>query len=180
MSKDFYSVSNLDISHIIKWFAANKLVQNLDEMNILELITKNSSHSTLCIGYKEKYIEEVVNTKFLGLEIDNNLNWKNRTEQMIRNLSGACYAVRSLVHISNHNTLKSVYYAYFHSIIKHGIISWGNSSDTGKILTLQNEIVSIMAIAQCRTSCRSLFKLEILPVHAHNQEVFKQIIYTQF
>ena len=81
--KDFYSVSNLDISHIIKWFAANKLVLNLDEMNIMELITKNSSHSTLCIGYKERYIEEVVNTKFLGLQFYNNLNGKNRIEQMI-------------------------------------------------------------------------------------------------
>jgi len=34
----------------------------------------------------------VVNTKLLGLQIDNNLNWKNRIEQMIRKLSGACYA----------------------------------------------------------------------------------------
>jgi hypothetical protein len=173
-------VSNLDISHIIKWFAANKLVLNLDEMNIMELITKNSSHSTLCIGYEGKYIEEVVNTKFLGLQIDNNLNWKNRIEQMIPKLSGAYYAVRLLVHISNHNTLKSFYYAYFHSIIKPGIVSWGNSFNTGKILTLQKAILRIMAVTQCRTSCRSLFKLESLPVHAHNQEVFKQITYTQF
>jgi hypothetical protein len=71
--KDFFSVSNLDISHIIKWFAANNLVLNLDEMNVKKLITKNSSYSTLCIGYKEKYVEEVVNTKFHGLQIDNNL-----------------------------------------------------------------------------------------------------------
>jgi len=33
-------VSNLEISHIIKWFAASKLVLNLDEMNIMELITE--------------------------------------------------------------------------------------------------------------------------------------------
>ena len=138
-------------------------------MNSVELITKNSSHSTLYIGFKEKYtVEEVVNTKFLGLEIDNNLNWKNHIEQMIRKLSGACYAVRLLVHISNHNILKSIYYAYFHSIIKHGIISWCNSPNSGKILTLQKEILRITAVAQCRTSWRSLFKLEILPVRAHN------------
>jgi predicted metallopeptidase len=62
--------------------------------------------STLCIGYKEKYIVEVVNTKFLGLQVDNNINWKICIEQMIHKLSGACYAVRLLIHISNHNTLK--------------------------------------------------------------------------
>jgi len=38
--------------------AANNLVPNLDIMNIMKFITKNSSHSTLLVGYKEKYIEE--------------------------------------------------------------------------------------------------------------------------
>jgi len=74
----------------------------------------------LCIGYKEKYIEETVNTKFLGLPIDNNLNWKNHIEKIITDLSGACYAIRLIVHISTINILKSIYYAYFHSAIKYG------------------------------------------------------------
>jgi len=46
-------------------------------MNIMKFITKNSSHSILRIGYKEKYIEETMNTKFLGVQIDNHINWKN-------------------------------------------------------------------------------------------------------
>ena len=33
----------------------------------------NSSHSTLHIGYKEKYIEETNNTEFLGSETDNHI-----------------------------------------------------------------------------------------------------------
>jgi len=50
---------------MIKWFAANNLVPNLDNMNIMKFITKNSSHATLHIRYKEEYIEYRVNTKFL-------------------------------------------------------------------------------------------------------------------
>ena len=52
----------------------------------------------------------------------------NHTEDMIAKLSAACYAVRSAVHNSNSNSNrpKSIYYAYFYSIIKHGIIFWGN------------------------------------------------------
>ena len=104
--------------------------------------------------YKEKYREEMVNTKFLGLPIDNNLNWKNHIEKMITNLSGACYAIRLIVH----NTLKSIYYAYFHSAIKYGRLDWCNSSNSEKIFILQKKIIRIMACAQLRTSCRSLFK----------------------
>jgi hypothetical protein len=57
-----------------KWFAPNNLILNLDKINILKFITKNSSHSTLHIGYKEKYIEQTDNKKFLGLQINNQIN----------------------------------------------------------------------------------------------------------
>jgi hypothetical protein len=40
----------------------------------MKFITKNSSHSTLHVGSKEEHIEEMVNTKFLGLQIRNHLN----------------------------------------------------------------------------------------------------------
>jgi len=63
---DFCSLSNLFLCHTIKWFAANNLGLNLDETNILKFITKNASHSTLHIGYKENYVEETMYTKFLG------------------------------------------------------------------------------------------------------------------
>jgi len=104
---------------------------------------------------------------------------------MIPVWSGACHAVRSMVHVSNISTLKSIYYAYFHSIIKYGIIFWGNSSNSGKIFTLQMKITRIMAGAQPRTSCTSLFRqLKILPVPSqytlslmsfilNNQEIFQ-------
>jgi hypothetical protein len=68
---------------MIKWFAAYKLVLNLDKTSIMKFVTKSTSHSTLHIGYKEKYIEEMVNTKFLCLQIYNNPNRKNHIEQMI-------------------------------------------------------------------------------------------------
>ena len=103
---------------MIKSFPANNLVPNLDETNIMKFITKNLSHATLHIGYRRVY-RRGVNTKFLGVQIDNHPKWMNSTEQMIPKLSGAHYAVRSVVHISNINTLKSI---YFHSDIKYGII----------------------------------------------------------
>jgi hypothetical protein len=65
-----------------KWFTSNKLVLNLDKTNIIKFITNHHS-MILKIGYDEKYIEESMNTKFLGLQIDNHLNWKNHTDLMI-------------------------------------------------------------------------------------------------
>jgi len=101
------------------------------------------------------YIEETVNTKFFCVQTDNHIILKNHTDQMIATLSGACYAVKSVVHDSNINNLKSV---YSDSIIEYGIIFWSNSSNSGNIFTSQNKIIRIMTDEQTRTSGRSLLK----------------------
>jgi hypothetical protein len=62
-------------------------------------------------------LKGTVNTKFLGLQIDNHLNWKAQIEQIIPKLSAACYVLMSMVHLSNIITLKSIYKAHFRSII---------------------------------------------------------------
>ena len=96
-------MSNLVLSRMIQWFAANNLVLKLNKTNIMKFITKNSLHSALHFGYRVKYTEETVNTKFLDLQIDNHIHWKNYTEQMIPELSATRHVVRSTVHISNIN-----------------------------------------------------------------------------
>jgi hypothetical protein len=78
---------------MIEWFTANKLVLYLDKTNITKFKT-NNSHCALRIDYRGKCIEGTINTKFLGLQIDNHLTWKNHFDQMVPKLSGACYAVR--------------------------------------------------------------------------------------
>ena len=67
----------------------------------MKFITKKALHSKLRIGYKLKCIEETNNSKFLGSEIDNHIKWKKHIKQGISKLSGAGYAVQSVVHISN-------------------------------------------------------------------------------
>jgi IS1 family transposase len=88
-------------------------------------------------------------------------------------------------HISVTLTLSNQLTIHIFIVIKYGIIFLGNSSNSGKIFTLQKKIIRIMAGAQPRTSCWSLFKkLEILPVSCqhilllmkfiiNNQEIFQ-------
>jgi hypothetical protein len=74
--EDFYSISNLVLPHSIKCFAANYLFPNLDKMYKIKFITKNLAHSAVHIGYEEKQTQETVNAKFLGLRIDNHVNFR--------------------------------------------------------------------------------------------------------
>jgi hypothetical protein len=100
---------------------SNKLSLNLEKANVMNFITKNSPQYPLNVGYNDKYIEEGVNTEFLGLQSDNHLNWKNHIDQLIPKPSRACYAVRFMLHIININALK-IYFACFHSLMKNEII----------------------------------------------------------
>jgi hypothetical protein len=43
-------------------------------------------------------------------------------EQTVPELSAACYAVRSVQPRMSQETLRMVYYAYFHSVISYGLI----------------------------------------------------------
>jgi hypothetical protein len=85
------------------WFTTNKLALNLGKK-----YSSLKQHTTIW----PKYIKESANMKFLGLQIDNHLNWKYHIDQMVPKLSGTCYPIKSTFHVSNTDTLKSVYYLY--------------------------------------------------------------------
>jgi len=54
------------------------------------------------------------------------------------------------------------YFAYFHSIMRYGIIFWGNATDSCKVFQTGEEgeegVIRIMSGAEPRTSCRGLFR----------------------
>ena len=80
-------------------------------------------------------------------------------------LNSVCYAMWSVkLHVSL-NTLKMIYYSYFHCEMTYGILFWGHSSDSIKIFRLQKKIIRIMIGCGISVSCRKLFSnLEIIPL----------------
>jgi hypothetical protein len=63
------------------------------------------------------------------------------------------------------DTMKLIYFAYFHNLMKYRIIFWGNSSDSKMVFTLEKKTVRIIVGTKPQTPCRDLFKkLKILPL----------------
>jgi len=88
----------------------------------------------------------------------------------IPKLSGVCYALRSMfisVTLSNQFTMHILFcYKIWNNY-------WGKSSNSGKISILPLKIVRIVAGAQPRTSCRSLWTIEgfyLLPTNIYFHE----------
>jgi hypothetical protein len=98
-------------------------------------------------------VEASVNMKFLGLQIDNHLNWTNHVAKLISEFIGACYVFGCIFCVSKSDTMKLVYFAYFHSILKNGIILGGggvNLSNSKKLFILQNKTVKLVAVDKPR------------------------------
>jgi len=63
------------------------------------------------------------------------------------------------------NTLRIIYYSYFHSVMTYCFLFWGNSPDSIKIFRVKKIIIRIMTGCRSTDSCRKLFiNLEILPL----------------
>jgi len=95
-------------------------------------------------------------------------------EQRIAKLCAAGYVITKMVqvHVSNINTIKSIYYTHFNVIRRYGIICGCNSSKSGKIFILHKKGILLMAATPTRTSSRSLFK------HLEFIFVLSQFIYS--
>jgi hypothetical protein len=98
-----------------RWLKVNKLAFNFDKINFMISYTDIKTCFNLNIRYDDKTIEEAEKNKFLSLQIDSTLNWKTYSLNGI--VHQAQHALlRGQFHHSKTETLKLVYFPYFHSI----------------------------------------------------------------
>ena len=104
--------------------------RSLVKTYFIQFTNKSTCTSDIQITYEDKQISIVNETKFLGLFINNNLSWKTHIECIKTKLSSACYAVRSVKPFLTINTLKMIYYSYFHSLMMTLACCSGETSQT--------------------------------------------------
>jgi hypothetical protein len=126
---------------------------NFDKTYFIQFTNKYTCTSDIQTTYEDKQISTVNETKFLLLFINNNLSWNTHIESIKSKLSSASYAVRSVKPFLTINTLKMIYYSYFHSVMTFGLLFWGNSRDSIKIFGLQKKIIRIMAGCRYVENC---------------------------
>jgi hypothetical protein len=110
------------------------------------------------IIYQKKIIIGINNTKFLGLELDKSMSWKNHVQKILPKLRSACYLARRMYPCCKSNALGMIYFAYFDADMEHGIIFWGDSVESKRIFQKQKRIIRIMTGCSSRISCGTLFQ----------------------
>jgi len=119
---------------------------------------KNNSDYDLKLNYQGNYVKSSINSKSVGLIIDDSLSWKAHIDQMMSKLNSACFVIQTIHAIMSQETLRMVYFAYIHSIMSHVIILGGNQPHNEKIFKIQKKMIRIITNSRAKDSCRELFK----------------------
>jgi len=146
-----------------RWFQKNSLTLNLNKTNLVHFAAKTTVNIPDCIKLGQNRLINSQTINFLGLTLDYTLSWSPHIARICNKLRSACYILRILKPTLTAQNLKTIYFAYFHSIMSYGIF-WGNSTDNDDIFKLQKRAIRVMTNSSNRTSCRGLFKeLGFLP-----------------
>lgn len=156
--------SNVLLGSLYNWFCSNKLLLNPTKTEVVVFHTpQNKNDHKISVNIEGSNLKQVSHTKFLGLHLDQHLDWSIHCAHIIKKLNIVCYQLRVLSTILNITSLIEVYYANAQSLIAYGIIFWGNSSSTKQVFVVQKRLIRTITKCKRNVSCRTKFrKLKIL------------------
>ena len=79
---------NKELDNISEWLTANKLTLNVSKSNFIIFHNKaNKTKHSLDLNINGENLKQKVSTKYLGLLIDDQLNWKHHIEHLNKKLA---------------------------------------------------------------------------------------------
>ena len=115
-----------DLTIISDWFKANKLTLNKNKTVCMLFNSKNKMKNNPSISIDGEAIPFVDHTKFLGVWIDNKLNWKEHTERLLIKLKQNSHLLYQSKNFLTPHAKKIIYYAQIYSHLMYGLSIWGN------------------------------------------------------
>ena len=124
--------------------------------------------SELKIGINDTEIERKSITKFLGVQIDDKLNWKAHITHICSKVSKSIAILRKVRSIFPSNILKMIYMSLIYSYINYCILIWGSADKTivEPLFKLQKKAIRIISRSNYLEHTAPLFKsLKLLTVY---------------
>jgi exonuclease III len=174
---DFFYQINKMLKELDNWFDANLLKLNFHKTHYMEFKTRKQLNYNVQVLHNSNCIINASVTKFLGLLIDETLTWNQHVQQLIKKMTTASYALRSVKHSLPIETLKIIYYASVHSIMSYGIIFWGTATGANKVFLTQKKILKIIYNIRPRDSSREIFKQNQI-FTLYSQYIYSLLLFT--
>ena len=101
------------------------------------LFQKNNKTSEIDLKVKDMIITSQTETKFLGMWLDQSLNWHSHIQKLTLKVKRNKYLLNNGKQLMDQSTKRLVYYSHIASHIHYGILLWGNNASKEQLNKLQ-------------------------------------------
>ena len=144
--KMLYRQANDILFKIYEYCVANRIILNLDKCCYIEFGNYNRNED-LCLGILNKKLENVKNCKFLGLHINESMDWKDHMIYVKSQLSKATGTVNTVKDYIPKKVLRSLYFSLIQPYLIYCLPIWGsnhNCTEFNDISIIQKRAIRII------------------------------------
>lgn len=165
--QNLYDTANTEMGNLYEWFCANQLSLNITKTKYIFLIGQSKKyieHGNICVnGIQLERVGKNQNeesTKFLGIQIDENLSWRNHLLYINNKISRSLHVIKQIRYQLPTSSLRTLYFSMIHPHLTYGLLAWGaaNQSLLHKTFLLQKRAIRIISNAPYNSHTEPLFK----------------------
>ena len=123
-----YEVANEELNAIAEWLKVNRLSLNVKKTHYMVFTNAKNNRPKSELKIEGESISEVPKTKFLGVMIDQQLNWQHHISYISCKVAKGIGIIIKLRKILNKESLQSLYYAFVYPYMMYCNPVWGNAS----------------------------------------------------
>ena len=159
---------NVQLNNVSTWLKANKLSINVKKTKLMIFRPRQKTVPiTRQIVLDNNALEQVDNTKFLGVYIDQHLEWKTHVNFIAAKISKSVGLLYKAKYYLPSKSLLTLYYALIYPYLTYCNLIWASTYVTNlqRIYLLQKRAVRAISKADYKASSKPLFaNLKILDV----------------
>jgi hypothetical protein len=157
------NIINTELTNINDWLKVNKLSLNIKKTKYMIFHMPKKKVNTIELKIEDTIIERVSDFNFLGITINEHLNWKSHIDNISNKISRNIGIVNKLKHFLPLNTKILIYNSLIASHINYALLAWGFACD--RIVKLQKKAVRVISVSKYNAHTDPIFKrLKLLKV----------------
>ena len=143
----------------------------------------NTTFPSLNLIYKNAKIDVANSIKYLGIYIDNKLDFKKHIKMLENKLSRSVGIFLKTKSFLPTYILRKLYYVFIHTHLNFGLLIWGATpkSNLTKLIRIQNKAIRLLAGADWKTHAPPLYsKLNILSLNKLTTYVIAKFMHIHY
>ena len=150
---------HIDLDQLYAWLQSNKLTLHLLKTHYMMFHRAKQKHMDVKLCINKVPIQQVDNTKFLGVIIDDNLNWSNHISYINSKIAKGIGIICRARKFFSKSALYYLYYAFIFPYLIYCVEVWDNalSTHTQPLIKLQNKIIRIITNSHFLASSEKLY-----------------------